>query len=138
MAGRRMNCAQTILSTYCDIFNLDRMLAIQLAQGFGRGMGQGENNCGAVSGAYMVIGLARKISTANPRANIDGTYDLLQEFNRKFSKIHGTLKCKDLIGMDISTPEGLAEARSKSIFTSRCPIFVKDAACILESLLHIG
>lgn len=138
MSSRQMNCAQTVFSTYCDIFNLDRMLALQIAQGFGRGMGRGENNCGAVSGAYMVIGLARKISAANPRENIDRTYDLLQEFNRKFSEIHGTLRCKDLVGMDISTPEGLAEARSKGIFTTKCPVFVRDAARILESVLNIS
>jgi C_GCAxxG_C_C family probable redox protein len=138
MSNRHMNCAQTILSTYCDIFNLDRLLALQIAQGFGRGMGRGENNCGAVSGAYMVIGLARKLPATNPRENVDETYDLLQEFNRKFSEIHSSLICKDLVGFDISTPEGIAEARSKSIFTTRCPVFVRDAARILETLLKLS
>jgi len=133
-----MNCAQTILSTYCDIFGLDRLLALQLAQGFGRGMGRGNYNCGAVSGAYMIIGLAHKMSAANPREHVDKTYDLLQEFNRKFIEIHSSLVCRDLIGMDISTPEGLAEARDKSIFTTRCPVFVRDTGMILESILNIG
>jgi C_GCAxxG_C_C family probable redox protein len=138
MSNRQMNCAQTILSTYCDIFHLDRMLALQVSQGFGRGMGRGENYCGAVSGAYMVIGLSRNISPANLRENVDKTYDLLQDFNRKFIEIHDSLVCHKLVGYDLSTPEGLAEARSKGVFTTLCPVFVKDSALILESILQLG
>jgi len=137
MANRQMNCAQTILSTYCDVFGMDHLLALRLAQGFGRGMGRGENNCGSVSGAYLVIGLACKLSVEDPRKTVDKTYELIQEFNRLFSALHSSLVCRDLLGMDISTPEGLAEARSKGIFTTRCPVFVKDSARILETLLNI-
>jgi C_GCAxxG_C_C family probable redox protein len=137
MVEHRVNCAQTILTTYCEIFGLDRNLALQLAQGFGRGMGRGENNCGAVSGAYMVIGLANKISADNPRQNLEKIYEMTQVFNRKFVEIHFSLICNELVGYDLSTPEGLAEARSKSVFTTLCPVFVRDSAKILESLLQI-
>jgi C_GCAxxG_C_C family probable redox protein len=137
MVEHRVNCAQTVLTTYCEMFGLDRILALQLAQGFGRGMGCGENNCGAVSGAYMVIGLAHKITADNPRQNLEKIYEMTQVFNRKFVEIHSSLICNELVGYDLSSPEGLADARSKSVFTTLCPGFVRDSAKILESLLQI-
>jgi C_GCAxxG_C_C family probable redox protein len=137
MVEHRMNCAQTVLSTYSEIFGLDRNVALMLAQGFGRGMGRGENNCGAVSGAYMVIGLAHRISPDNPRLNLEKIYEMTQVFNRKFTELHSSLICCELIGYDLSTPEGLTEARRNSVFSTVCPGFVRDSAKILESLLGI-
>ena len=132
-----MNCAQTILSTYCGMFGLDRNLALQLAQGFGAGIARSGRTCGAVSGAYMVIGLANKIPTENPRQNLENVYELINTFNRKFIEIHSSLLCKDLVGYDLSNPESRAEAYSKSVFTTLCPVFVRDSAKILESLLRL-
>ncbi len=43
--------------------------------------------------------------------------------------------CKELIGVDVGTPEGLAAAREKKIFSTVCPDFVRDAVEILETLL---
>jgi C_GCAxxG_C_C family probable redox protein len=137
MATRQTNCAQAILSTYSEMFGLDRNLALQLAQGFGGGMGHTGKICGAVTGAYMVLGLAQKISGSNPRENVDKTYDLIKEFDNKFLELHSSTSCTELLGYDLSTPEGLAEARNKSIFTTVCPKLVRDAAEILETLLQL-
>jgi C_GCAxxG_C_C family probable redox protein len=137
MVEHRMNCAQTVLSTCCETFGLDRNMALMLAQGFGRGMGRGESNCGAVSGAYMVIGLAHRISPDNPRQNLEKIYEMTQVFNRKFTDMHSSLICRELIGYDLSTPEGLIEARRNSIFIKVCPEYVRDSVKIIESLLGI-
>jgi len=137
MATGRMNCAQAILSNYSEIFGLNRNLALQLAQGFGGGMGHTGKTCGAVTGAYMVLGLANKISGSNPREGLEKTYGLINEFNCKFQELHSSIICKELIGYDLSTQEGLAEARNKSIFTTVCPDFVRDSVKILDTLLQI-
>jgi C_GCAxxG_C_C family probable redox protein len=137
MAERRTNCAQAILSTYCEGFGLERNLALRLAQGFGAGMGQKANICGAVTGAYMVLGLSQKMFPDNPRESLDATYELVREFDRRFKVLHGSVICRELIGYDLSTPEGLAEAREKKVFTSVCPGLVGDSAKILESMLGL-
>jgi C_GCAxxG_C_C family probable redox protein len=136
MAAGRMNCSQAILTVYCEQFGLERGLALRLAQGFGAGMGRTGRTCGAVTSAYMVLGLAQKMSPDNPRASIDRTYSLIQDFDREFKALHGSLICKELIGYDLSLPEDLAQARSKKVMTSVCPDFVRDAVKILESLLQ--
>ena len=108
-----------------------------VAQGFGGGMARTGKTCGAVTGAYMVLGLANKISARNPREGFENTYRLINEFNNKFQELHSTTTCKELIGCDLSTQEGLAEALNKSIFTTVCPDFVRDSVKILDTLLQI-
>lgn len=137
MMTGRMSCAQTVLSTYSEMFGLDSNLALQLAQGFGGGMAHAGKTCGAVTGAYMVLGLANEISGSNPRESIEKTYGIIHEFNLRFQELHSSLMCKELIRFDLSTPEGLAEARNKSVFTTVCPGLVRDSVKILETLLQI-
>ena len=59
----------------------------------------------------------------------------MREFSERFAAIHGMIDCKALIGIDISTPEGLAEAKAKKVFETCCAAYVKDAVKILEDLL---
>lgn len=54
MAARRMNCAQAVLTVFCEQLGLERTLVLQLAQGFGAGIGGTGSICGAVTGAYIV------------------------------------------------------------------------------------
>jgi len=137
MASGRLNCAQVILSIYSDLFGLNRNLALQVAMGFGGGMGHTGMVCGAVTGAYMVFGLSNKISMSNPREALEKTYSLVQEFNSRFRSLHSTIMCKELIGYDLGVPESLAEARTKAIFSTVCPQFVRDSVKIVETLLQI-
>jgi C_GCAxxG_C_C family probable redox protein len=136
MSAGRMNCAQAVLIAYCEQFGLERSLALKLAQGFGGGMGRMGGTCGAVTGAYMVLGLAQKMWDDNPRQSLDRTYELVREFNQRFKALHGSVICKELVSCDLSTSEGLAEARNKKIFTTVCPDFVSDSVKILEAMIQ--
>jgi len=135
MAEHRMNCSQAIFSVFCEDLGLNRNTALKIAMGFGGGMARTGKTCGAVTGSYMVLGLAQQISIDNPRASLEKTYALIREFNRRFKAIHGSLLCKTLLGRDLNTRKGLTAARDKNLFTSVCPDFVGDAARILEALL---
>jgi C_GCAxxG_C_C family probable redox protein len=135
MSGRKMNCAQAVLTAFGEDFGLERNLALQLAQGFGGGMGHTGRTCGAVSGAYLTLGLSQKITSGNPRENTDKTYALMAEFDRKFKSLHGSLNCTELTGYDLSLSGQLAEAREKQVFATKCPNFVRDAVNIVEGLL---
>jgi len=136
MSAGRMNCSQAVLTAYCEQFGLERRLALKLAQGFGGGMGRMGGICGAVTGAYMVLGLAQKMWDDNPRQSLYRTYELVREFIQRFKALHGSVICKELISYDLSTPEGLAEARNKKIFTTVCPDFVSDSVKILGVMIQ--
>ncbi len=138
MLEHRLNCAQSVLSVFSQEAGLDAVTALRVAAPFGGGMARSGNTCGAVTGAYMALGLAQKLSLDNPREGLDKTYQLARKLNEEFKALHGTLVCRELIGCDLSTPEGMAEAREKKVFASICPNLVGDAARIVESLLNPG
>ena len=60
---------------------------------------------------------------------------MAKEFLARFKARHGTLLCRDLLGCDLSTEEGLREAVEKRLHQTTCPKFVRDAATIIEELL---
>jgi hypothetical protein len=53
---------------------------------------------------------------------------------RAFEARNGSLLCRDLLGCDISTPEGHDRARAENLFQLRCKKFVRDAVEIAEAL----
>ena len=128
-------CSQAILSAYGEELGLDRDTALKIAAGFGGGMGRMAETCGAVTGAFMVIGL--KYGTIDPedKATKDKTYDLVQEFANRFKSRQGSISCQDLLGYDVSSPEELEAAKEKELFDNICPKLVKEAAEILEEML---
>ena len=110
---------------------LDEKTALKIASGFGGGMACAET-CGAVTGAYMVIGLKHGHTTPDPDKKAN-TKMLIRQFNEKFKETHGSLICRQLIGFDISTPEGSAAAGEAGVFETLCPDFIKSSCHILES-----
>lgn len=134
IASGKMNCAQSVLTAFCEEFGLNSKQAIKIAMGFGGGMGRTGRTCGAVTGAYMVIGMTAGLGSEKPQESKENVYRLVREFDRKFCEKNGSTLCIDLLGCDLSTPEGLAAAREKGLFTTLCPKFVKDAVEILDQM----
>jgi C_GCAxxG_C_C family probable redox protein len=122
------NCAQAILSVYAEQFELDRETALKLACGFGGGMRMGQT-CGAVTAAFMVIGLKYGHDKVQDKEAKARTYSLVEEFAEKFESRNRSLGC------DISTPDGMKTAQREDLFSTLCPKIVRDAAEILEEIL---
>lgn len=126
----KFNCAQTVFSLFASDLGIDEKTALKIASGFGGGMACAET-CGAVTGAYMVIGMKHGHSTSNSDDKAK-TKMLIRQFNERFKQAHGSLICKQLTGFDISTPEGSAAAQEGGVFDNKCPVFLKTACKILE------
>ena len=125
------NCAQAVLQAFAGEA-LDSATAAKLAGGFGGGMGCLAGTCGAVTGAYMVLGLWHGAVSGKDKAAKENTYRLVREFAARFRERQGALDCRDLLGCDISRPGGTEEARQKGRFVTVCPRMVQAAAEILE------
>jgi C_GCAxxG_C_C family probable redox protein len=135
MSSRKANCSQSVFTAFNEELGLDDKTALSIAQGFGGGMGHTSGTCGAVTGAYMALGLANPASKENPRQSIDKTYSLMAEFNLQFKQLHGSTNCTELLKYDLSKPEQTAKAREAGLFTTKCPVLVSDAVTIVEKLL---
>ncbi|MBI5055106.1 MAG: C_GCAxxG_C_C family protein [Nitrospirae bacterium] len=128
------NCSQALLSTYGEQFGLDRELALKMASTFGAGMGMGEI-CGAVTGAFMIIGAKYGKSKADEHQSADKACGIADDFVNEFISRNKYIVCRELLGCDISTPEGMKLVREKGLLKALCPKFVQDAAEIIERLL---
>ena len=130
------SCAQAVFSAYGPQYGLDRELALKVAGAFGGGMGHMGHVCGAVTGAFMVIGLKYGKTRPEDNETRDKAYSLVQEFTRRFESRNGSIVCRELLGHDISTPAALEMAREKGLFENLCPRLVQDAAEIIEEILE--
>jgi C_GCAxxG_C_C family probable redox protein len=124
-----------VLSSFGDQLGLERELAFRVAGAFGGGMARMGETCGAVTGALMAIGLKYGMTQAKDEGARDKTYKLAQEFMTRFKARHRSMVCKELLGYDLSNPEGRKAAHDKGLFTTLCPQLVRDAVEIVELLL---
>ena len=128
---KTLNCAQSVLLSHAEDLKLDRTTALRIALGFGGGMAMAET-CGAVTGAYMVLGMKAQFGEKSIQEIKTETKAAVRRFNELFIAKHGSLKCKKLLGFDISTPEGSVAANEKNLFNTVCSELVGSAAEILE------
>lgn len=122
-----------MFTAFASEFGLPDETALQIAAPFGGGMARSGGTCGAVTGGLMVIGLKAGNTTPDGK---DETYALARKFMCRFEERHGALLCRELINCDMTTPEGLQQAKEKGVFTTICPSLVRDSAEILASLLE--
>jgi C_GCAxxG_C_C family probable redox protein len=128
------NCSQAVFSSYSGQFGLDCESALKVATGFGGGMRMSET-CGAVTGAFMVLGLKYGNATAQDQQAKEKTYEMINEFTNRFKNRNGSVVCRELLGCDISTQDGQKKARDDGLFSTICPEMVKNAAEIIEEML---
>jgi C_GCAxxG_C_C family probable redox protein len=129
------SCSQAVLSAFAGELGLDRETALRLSQPFGGGIARRADWCGALTGAFLAVGLKYGRTKAEDGAARDRTYALVNELIARFEAGHGAVKCRDLLGCDIGTPAGQKEAEERKLHQTRCEDFVRDAAALLEEIL---
>ena len=132
---RGYNCAQAVLSSCCEQYGMSKEEAYKVSGAFGAGMGRMAGTCGAVTGAYMAIGLKYGMYREGDQAAKEKAYAVAQEFSRRFCARNGTTVCRELLGHDMSTPAGFQAIKEKKLTTTLCPKYVRDAAEIVDELL---
>jgi C_GCAxxG_C_C family probable redox protein len=127
------NCCQAVLASMAPDLGLDRGTAVRLGTGFGGGMGRMGGVCGAVTGAFLVLGL-RYGDPDTLCESKEHVYGLVRSLVEEFRGLHGSILCRELLGCEIGTPEGMAEAREKGLFDTLCVRFVRDTVDIAGRL----
>jgi C_GCAxxG_C_C family probable redox protein len=127
-------CSQAILGAYSPQYGLDAEVALRVAAGFGSGMRLAET-CGAVTGAFMVLGLAYSGDGSKTIEGRMAAYEAILAFARDFKERQGSLVCRELLGCDVSTAEGAKIAEERKLYQTKCARLVQDAAERLEAAL---
>ncbi|MFA9455108.1 MAG: C-GCAxxG-C-C family protein, partial [Candidatus Aminicenantaceae bacterium] len=121
---RGFSCSQAVLAAFSEELGLDRNTSLKISQPFGGGMAQRGETCGAVTGAFMVIGLKHGRTQPEDAAARDRTYALMREFIDRFTDAHGTLQCRELLGYKLDDPADHARAEEAGLFRDLCPRLV--------------
>ncbi len=131
------NCAQSVVVAFTDVLNLSEETTLKLAAGFGGGMGRLQQTCGAITGAFMVIGYLKGNYQQDGESEQSRkiTNQLIQDFSRIFAQKHGSINCKSLINFDINSEEDLKKAKEADVFNKKCTYFIKTAVELLEDTL---
>jgi len=109
-------------------------MARRVAAAMAGGMGMG-SECGAVTGALLVIGLKYGKTADTDQLADKETFQRVAGFCREFKARHGHLGCSQLLGVDMGTLDGVKEAEKLGVFIKKCLAYVRSAAEILDTIL---
>lgn len=126
------NCTQSVLIAFSDDLTYVRDTAMQIASGFGGGMGRLQGTCGAVTGAYMVLGLYQYQIQQDKNTTLP---DMIQNFSKKFILMHGSTECRTLLDCDINTEKGQGFVRENDLREKVCESCISNAIRILADLM---
>lgn len=130
------NCAQAVLLAFSDLTGLDAETSMRLTSGMGGGMGRLREVCGAVSSAFLVLGLLRghgSIPTGEEKA---ADYRRIQAFAARFQSEHGSYLCRELLAGAGADRTPTPEPRTAQYYAQRpCAELVRSAAELLEEFL---
>ncbi len=129
------NCAQSVLAAYAEELDLNNETALKIACGLGAGMGRMGDVCGAVTGAFLVLGMRYGMTDEEKQDDKEQTYNFVRILAERFSEKNGSIVCRELLGCDISTPSGFEEAVEKNLMETVCEGLLEDTVAILEDIL---
>ena len=132
--GRHFHCSQAVLAAYADRCGLTEEQALKLGGCFGSGMRKGEV-CGACTGALMVLGMLNGQCDETDLKSRDISNKVNDEMMDRFAEKMGSCLCKEILGCDVSTEEGVRHARANNLFRELCPKVVAGAAEVLEGII---
>ncbi|MBI5593274.1 MAG: C_GCAxxG_C_C family protein [Deltaproteobacteria bacterium] len=129
------HCSQVILEAFAEDYGLDPILARRIGNPLAGGSGLG-GECGAVTGALMVLGMEYGMADSDDLEAFQTTFEKVGSFVDKFKARHGNLNCHQLIGLNVFSEEGLKEFMAKDIKLTQCIKYVEDAVGIVEEIIN--
>jgi C_GCAxxG_C_C family probable redox protein len=125
-------CSQSILLAFANQFNLDEKTAKLISSTFGGGMGRLRQKCGAVTGGFMVLGLAYGNSDPKDMDIKLAAYKKVRELNHTAENILGTTNCYELLRKH-ATEADINERKHHKII---CRKIVGEVAGILYDMVN--
>jgi len=125
-------CSQSVLLAFADHFKLDKTTAKRISATFGGGMGRLRETCGAVTGGFMVMGLAFGNEEPKDMDTKLNSYRKVRELNKLVEDIHGTTNCRQLL-IKHATEEQVKDRKHHKII---CRKVVSDATGLVFDILR--
>ena len=127
------NCAQSVVKAFEDYLGTKTQTLVDMAKGFGGGMGRLQLTCGALTGAFMVMSSLYKNSTPEDKNQL--TKDI-QEIASRFNEVHGDLNCKALIKYDLNDEKEHQKAKDEKVFEEKCTKFIETSVELVDEFIE--
>jgi len=130
----KLTCGEALLLAGCEALGIRSDLVPDAALGLAGGVGLQGKTCGCVTGPAMVLGLAiaRQESEYEPKKK--RTFKVAGAFCKRFEEKYGTVLCREISGLDLTTPEG-RKALMTHVKAEKCSKVVEAAARMLAESL---
>jgi len=130
------NCSQSIILAYQDMIPIDKSILSKMASSFGGGMGRLREVCGSVSGMFLIAGILYGYDEPETGQVKAEHYARIQELARRFEEKHGSIICREMLGLNVKHDVPVPEARTSEYYKKRpCAEIIGDAAEILEQYI---
>ena len=131
------NCAQSVVLAFQDLLPAEGAMLSKMASSFGAGMGRLREVCGSVSGMFMAAGLLYGYDGPETGEKKAEHYARIQELAHRFEEKHGSIVCRELLGLIVKHDDTHPEERTEEYYRKRpCEEIIGDAAEILEKLIE--
>ena len=129
-------CSESVLLAVCEEFGVkvDDKVIPRIGRLFAGGIGRTGSVCRAVSGGVMALGLM-----IDPGETMDQALKAMkvgEEFRHRFESEMGSINCRDLTGLDLTTPEGMRGIMEPETMQNVCFPAVATAYRIVVDLLR--
>lgn len=129
-------CAESVLLAVAENKGIESELIPKIATGFCAGMSFTSGLCGALSGGIMALNMLYGRSEVDDFKSKETTYYMVGKFITEFEKRLGSRNCADLLGCDVSTPEGLKTFEEEDMERQKCHKITEEATSIVIELIE--
>ena len=132
LAKKEYNCSQTVFAYFADDLGMDQKLAMKTATAFERGMFKSAT-CGSLTGAYMALGLKYGSTYLQEKLKLE---EMVHKLDKEFEQRNKSKQCKELLGLDINSEEGMKEALERDLLASVCGSCIRSSIEITEEIME--
>ncbi len=125
-------CSQSVAMTFAPEFGADLDTVTNLSAPFGGGMGRMRGKCGAVTGGFMVLGMATGKYEPKDMETKLAQYKKVQDLNAAIVNIYGTAECGELLEKKVNKEQVDERAHHQIV----CTGVISDAVASLYDILY--
>jgi C_GCAxxG_C_C family probable redox protein len=128
-------CSESVLLGVCDELGIkvDDKIIPRIGRLFAGGIGKTGSVCGAVVGGVMALGLV--VEPGETMEESLRAMKIAEEFRRRFETEMGSINCRDLTHLDLTTPKGMKGLMESDMSQTVCFPAVAAACWIVPDLL---
>jgi C_GCAxxG_C_C family probable redox protein len=134
--NKGLNCSQAILSAFGADLGMTERYALVLGRPWAGGIGHLAQTCGYLTGAVLL--LSEAFDDENEDKARQMTDQAVNALFKRFKKRRQSTLCRDLLGADMTTVEGVEKILKENMVGKICHCdggIGHDAAKILDDLL---